>query len=382
MLVNRLLRDALALGLALAPAGSAMAQQGNEGEHPSPPQSLRFLQDGRLNAEQMEQFRRQFEQMQRRLPGNARVFRFNPEGILVEPGQFDGRQLLFQPRPEEAPVLGLTLRDVPEVLRSHLDLPEGQGVVVSEVVEDSPSAGVIEPNDILLRLGETAITEPSDLARALDATSGNTLSITLVRGGETQTVELDRPRAEPEGGERYRLGVRIETPDDAVRSQLDLPEGRGVIVMGVDPESPAQRAGIEENDILIELGGEPITGAQELANQVQEIGGESVELTLLRDGEETTIEVTPESVPAEAPASEPPQPPAGFRFFGPGVMIDPETGTIRPGTGPAQPRNFVFPGQPSPELERRLDEVLEQLKELREEVNSLKQSRPQRRDWD
>ncbi|RUL89376.1 PDZ domain-containing protein [Tautonia sociabilis] len=371
MTLGQLLRPSLILGLAVVPAGFALGQ---EGEHSSPDRlQVRRFRFERIDPQQKdelgESIRRQFE----------RSFPMSPEGGLrfFGPGQMG--QFRFELDGES--VLGLTLRPAPEVLRSHLDLPEGGGLVVSNVAEDSPAKGTIEENDILLRVGETTLSEPSDLSEALEAAEGDTLAITLLRKGEERTVEVERPRADAPQGERYVIGVTIEAPDDAVRAQLGLPEGQGVIVMSVSPDSAAAEAGLKPNDILVTLGGEPIVGARELSEQVQENGAKPVELTIIRDGEETTVEVTPRKAPAPPVPPAPPGVPEGFRFFGPGVMIDPEGNVLRPGPGGAmQPRSFVFPGQVSPELERKLDDVLKQLDQLRQELEDLKQTRPDRRD--
>ncbi|QDV37369.1 PDZ domain-containing protein [Tautonia plasticadhaerens] len=374
------LRTALAVGLVLVPAGTIAAQQGEPSQPEGrAPQIRQFRSDGRPDPEQMEQFRRQFELFQRHMPGNARTFRFNPGRMMVDPGQSD-LQLFFQQPENEASALGLKLREMPAVLRSHLELPEGQGVVVAEVAEDGPAAGAIEPNDILLALGDTPLSDLDDLAQAVEEAEGDTLSITLVRRGEEQSVEVDRPRPSGEGGDRYRLGVMIEVPDDAVRSQLGLAEGRGVIVMEVTPDSAAEEAGIKANDILTEIDGEPIAGAQELSEQVQGTDGEAVELTLMRDGEEITVEVSPEKVAAPAGSPDPRHPPAGLRFFGPGVMIDPETGAIRP--GPGQNRTFSHPVPPTGDLGRAIEEMREQLERLREEIDALKRSKGDGEDQD
>ena len=288
--------------------------------------------------------------------------------------------------------LGLTLRPVPEVLRAHLDLPEDGGLVVAEVAEGSPAEDLIEPNDILLRIGETAITDTESIKELIEDAEGETLSITLLRGGDEQTVEVPIPGAEdPESAdERYVIGVRIDSPFDVVRSQLGMPEETGVIVMGVTPESPANEAGLEEFDILLEFGGEPIADPVNLAEQVQENGGMPVELLVLRDGEEITIEVTPKKMPAppiEAPLSVEEQ---YFNFPGPGVLIDPETGGAirrfmpRGGDFEDMPmfrgRNLMpIPpsGGPDPgAIEHQLDEILELLRSLREDVDAMKKTNP------
>ena len=44
----------------------------------------------------------------------------------------------------------------------------------------------------------------------------------------------------------------------------DLPKETGVVVVGVQSGSPAQRAGLQEGDVIVALGGEPIAGVDDL----------------------------------------------------------------------------------------------------------------------
>jgi membrane-associated protease RseP (regulator of RpoE activity) len=354
---------------------------------------FRRFQGRPLDAEQMERMNeamRQLQAMQRRYPGQLREL---PLDRLAELYQQAGPERFADVFRFDSPAmekLGLVLRPVPEVLRSHLDLPETGGMVVDAVAEESPSAGVIEANDIVLKIGETDISEVADIEKALEAIEGDSIAVTLMRRGEEQTVTIERARegepAEARTEEAFRLGIVINEPDEAIRAQLGLEEGQGVIVMEVAPGSAAEKAGIKANDVLISLDGEPIAGVTELAELVQQSGGEPISLKLLRDGEETTIEATPEKVsvppaPPEGPRG--PRAPSGMRFFGPGVMIDPETGAIRPGPGPGrpglphQPRGLMQAPIP-PEMERQLDELAEQVKQLREEVERLRQERSER----
>ncbi|MEW4566696.1 PDZ domain-containing protein [Tautonia sp. JC769] len=401
MFASRSATTALALGLwvCLAAPGTAQAQdearpRGDRDES-QPPLQFRRFQGRPLDPEQMERMNeamRQLQSMQRRFPGQVREMPLDRLAELYQQAGPDRFVDVFRFDSPAMARLGLVLRPVPEVLRSHLDLPESGGMVVDVVAEDGPSAGVIEVNDILLKIGETAINEVADVEKALEATEGDELSVTVMRRGEEQTVTIERAGParpeEPQTEEAFRLGIVINEPDDAIRAQLGLEEGQGVIVMEVAPESAAEKAGIKPNDVLISLDGEPIAGVTELAELVQASGGEPISLKLLRDGEETTIEATPETVSVAPATPEGPRgsrPPFEMRFFGPGVMIDPETGAIRPGPGPGfgRPR---LPNPPresrdapiAPELERQLNELTEQLKQLREEVERLRQARPER----
>lgn len=361
-----------ALGLLLAgAAGAAVAQ--DEGSEERNQRQMRQLES---------QLNRQLQQYQRMLPGNSRIFR-------VEPGQ-GFRQVdprLFSPEADRSePVLGLTLRPAPDVLRAHLDLPEGAGLVVDEVAEDSPAAGLIERNDVLLSIAPgagaepTSLKEPGDLAEVFDRSDGEAVGVRLLRGGEEQTVEVPTARPALEGERRYRIGVAITTPDDAVRAQLGMPEGTGVVVTAVQAESAAEEAGLRPNDILVEIDGEAIESAEALSDQVQESEGEAVALSLIRDGEERTIRVTPVAVPAE-PAETVEEGP--MQFFGPGVIISPEEAErlreVFPPGRPGQPalRMPIMPGVPN--LERQLDELREQVETLRKEVEKLREAAAEHR---
>ena len=55
-----------------------------------------------------------------------------------------------------------------------------------------------------------------------------------------------------------RFGVRLEKPSPALIEQLDLPAGKGLLVIDVINGMPADRAGVKVNDILLEFGGKPV----------------------------------------------------------------------------------------------------------------------------
>ena len=51
------------------------------------------------------------------------------------------------------------------------------------------------------------------------------------------------------------LGMTLVPADDALRAHLKLPEDQGLVVAAIDFHSPAAQAGIEQNDILLQLEG-------------------------------------------------------------------------------------------------------------------------------
>ncbi len=60
------------------------------------------------------------------------------------------------------------------------------------------------------------------------------------------------------------LGARVTRPEEVLDAQLDL-RGKGLVVEGIDPNSLADRLGMQRFDILIELGGREISTAADVA---------------------------------------------------------------------------------------------------------------------
>jgi len=92
----------------------------------------------------------------------------------------------------------------------------------------------------------------------------------------------EQPASAPPQRGAY-LGVRVE---EAER------EGGGARVVEVLADSPAEEAGIEEGDVIVRFGGEPIRGPIALTRRIRSARpGETVELEIVRDGESKTLRV-------------------------------------------------------------------------------------------
>ncbi len=89
------------------------------------------------------------------------------------------------------------------------------------------------------------------------------------------------------------LGVYTQTVDHDLAEAFNLRIEHGAIVNEVVEDSPADEAGIEEDDIIIVFDGAKVADADELTNLVQDgQPGDRVVVTVLRDGREKKIAVT------------------------------------------------------------------------------------------
>lgn len=97
------------------------------------------------------------------------------------------------------------------------------------------------------------------------------------------------------------LGVRYVLIDSDLQSQKKLPVDYGALIskgqtandVAIVPGSPAAKAGLQENDIILEAGGKKISKDYTLAEAIQEKNaGQTINLKILRDGKEINVTVT------------------------------------------------------------------------------------------
>ena len=114
----------------------------------------------------------------------------------------------------------------------------------------------------------------------------------LPQGDEPEPQPAPK-KAEPKPAGKPWLGLSPEDLSDELRAQLDIEEGVGFLVSAVLPGSPADKAGIKKNDILVKINGKPAKGEEGLAQfmQTAKVGQEAT-LTILRKSREQTVKVT------------------------------------------------------------------------------------------
>jgi len=94
--------------------------------------------------------------------------------------------------------LGLDCRPVPPVLRAQLKLPEDQGLVVQQIMPESPAAAAgIEQYDVLVKADGKPLRKLQDLIDAVDASKDKDLALEFIRGGKSTKIEA-KPAKRPE----------------------------------------------------------------------------------------------------------------------------------------------------------------------------------------
>jgi hypothetical protein len=134
-----------------------------------------------------------------------------------------------------------------------------------------------------------------------EATASATAIITNNGKTEIHTAETRpgrrpaqaQPPAAPEQKPVAYIGVLTREVPPEMRSQFNLPEGFGLMVDEVMPDSPAQQAGLKMHDVLLRLDDQRLVNMEQLMLLVRSHKkGDNVTLTVITGGKESTIPVT------------------------------------------------------------------------------------------
>jgi serine protease Do len=88
------------------------------------------------------------------------------------------------------------------------------------------------------------------------------------------------------------LGIEISEVNSDKAKELKLSETRGVVVGSVEPDSPAAKAGLKENDVILSYEGQNVEGTLQFRRLVRETPpGRSIPLSVSRDGSVQTMTI-------------------------------------------------------------------------------------------
>jgi hypothetical protein len=171
------------------------------------------------------------------------------------------------------------------------------------------------------------------------------------------------------------LGVQTTelTPD--LRRHFGVSEEAGVLIGHVEPDSPADKAGLEVGDVLVQVDGEPVESAWDLGRAVRKKkDGDTAALEVWRDGRAQTLTAT--IAERERPALDvrrlrcEPGEECDFEMIGdPAVVLGPAMKRLQGllGDEEMQERLTRFRSR-NQELEQRLQQLEQRLQELEKQL--------------
>jgi Do/DeqQ family serine protease len=140
-------------------------------------------------------------------------------------------------------------------------------------------------------------------SQILSPTGGNigigfAIPSTMAHDVMTQLVERGTVR-------RGQLGVYVQPVSAEIAESLAMKEVRGAIVLRVEEDGAAERAGVQQGDVVLSLDGQAIDSSNGLRNAVARLQpGTNVKLEVLREGARKTLSVALDERRAEAERGE------------------------------------------------------------------------------
>ena len=209
--------------------------------------------------------------------------------------------------------LGVSVEELTPSLRKKMKLGEQTGLLVTNVVENSPAddAGFRE-DDVILEFDGKKVEEAEAFTRLVrDAGEDKKVTVALVREGERKNMEviLGKRRSASHGyaygfghapgvfafSGRPRLGVQVHELDESLAAYFKVQPREGVLILEVNEDSPAEKAGFKSGDVITKVGEEKIRDAEDLIEALGEYeGGDKITVAYVRQGKSATIEIEEE----------------------------------------------------------------------------------------
>ncbi len=171
--------------------------------------------------------------------------------------------------------LGVIIQDVTQELAESFGLKRAEGILVSEAQPDSPAAKAgIKQGDVILKLDDTTLKDVADLRNRIALTiPGTTVTLQIIRGGTTMDIDVmigEQPAdfgiAQGRDGDGVLggFGLVLQELTPELAEQLGYQDRQGVVISEVQPNSPAERAGLRSGQLIEEVNKVKVANLREL----------------------------------------------------------------------------------------------------------------------
>jgi serine protease Do len=199
--------------------------------------------------------------------------------------------------------LGVYLQEITDDLRDAMDLPSLEGVLVSDVVDNTPASRAgLKGGDVILEFDGKKVEDMASFRIKVASTDvGKQVRMKVFRDGKQKTLTVtlgEMPEtigAAPEEPEQeYELGLRVVDVDDQRAQRFESKATRGVIVIDIRPDSPAAKAGFDFGDVIMGIGNKSISDIDDYRDAIEGLKEDKPVIFHLQRGERKLyVAVTP-----------------------------------------------------------------------------------------
>jgi serine protease Do len=193
--------------------------------------------------------------------------------------------------------LGVYLQPMNDELAESVGLKETRGAFVSEVISGTAAekAGIRE-EDVILKFDGQEIKDVPDLQiKVANTPIGKKVSIVVWREkkelllpmviSEMPSDEVLAKAAQQEEG--LWRGMRVTTITPEIRERLNITDSEGVVVISVEPGSPAAEAGISAGILIKKIDGKDVKNLSTYRNLINSMPSEKNVRLLIKRGEQS-----------------------------------------------------------------------------------------------
>ena len=174
--------------------------------------------------------------------------------------------------------LGVSIQTVTPDLAKALKVQDSEGALVADVIPGSPAEkGGIERGDIIIAYDGKAVKDSHDLPTMVAATPvDEEVTVTVLRHGKEHKLPMKVGKLPSEEAKieksvqpaRGKWGLQLHDLNPQIAHQLSLKADQGVVVVGVEPGSPADEAGIQQGDVIVEVDRHSVNSVNDIKENI------------------------------------------------------------------------------------------------------------------
>lgn len=198
--------------------------------------------------------------------------------------------------------LGVTVQDLNEDLMKYFGLAEKNGILIANVLKDSPAEkGGMQKGDVIKRFDNQPINNVKELLNVVGkAEVGRRVKVIVVRDKKEMNLEVvvgERPQEIEETGAQSPAeeagkwrGLSVDNLNAENARRFRTEEKKGVVVVDVDPASPADEAGLLPGDVILEINKKPVNDLADYQKITRDLKGDCLVVTargylVIKEGE-------------------------------------------------------------------------------------------------
>jgi Do/DeqQ family serine protease len=208
--------------------------------------------------------------------------------------------------------IGISIQNPTEEMREALGLKDTKGVLVGGVQAGSAAekAG-IRRGDVIIAVNGEKVEDSNILRNRIAGTApGTEINLTIMRDGSEQEVRatLDELKSEdaanstnPEENEKEpeksaeggKLGLDLQPLTPEMARRLKIPDTRGMLITGVDPNGASAEKGVQRGDVLMEVNRQEVETFDDVKSALEKSGDRPILLLISRGGQTSYITIQP-----------------------------------------------------------------------------------------